>query len=371
MTGKRKKPDKTKEIAVFLAKGLIVLILALLPGVLVMIKYDPYLFLGTQPKPYIYVHNERYQIPGMARHEDYNLAVLGTSMVENFSDSYLSEKFNAKALRLPINASYITEQIKILDIVKKYKDVRTILWAIDYRTIDINYGDIYEKNVKFPDYLYDENPINDWRYIIDHNNFFLALKQYRMRKTGVNPFDYFITDRDTLNTWMWRGTNRSLIVQDYKDIYEGKKSLYDKINNLPLEVTKNTIDKALIEAIKRYPDTEFKLFFPPKSILWYKLLDQRGILEKKLAALTYVVDKASAYPNVEIYNFQNVFELTENLDLYLDVTHFNQTGNYFMADAIAEKRLLTNPDSFRKDCAELIARVRSDEINRLAEESLK
>ena len=70
MTGKRKKPDKTKEIAVFLAKGLIVLILALLPGVLVMIKYDPYLFLGTQPKPYIYVHNERYQIPGMARHED-------------------------------------------------------------------------------------------------------------------------------------------------------------------------------------------------------------------------------------------------------------------------------------------------------------
>ena len=55
----------------------------------------------------------------------------------------------------------------------------------------------------------------------------------------------------------------------------------------------------------------------------------------------------------------------------MDVTHFNQTGNYFMADAIAEKRLLTNPDSFRKDCAELIARVRSDEINRLAEESLK
>ncbi|MGI6124153.1 MAG: hypothetical protein ACOYIG_08190, partial [Acetivibrionales bacterium] len=79
----------------------------------------------------------------------------------------------------------------------------------------------------------------------------------------------------------------------------------------------------------------------------------------------------SAYPNVEIYNFQNVFELTENLDLYLDITHFNKTGNYYMADAIAEKRLLTNPDSFRKDCAELLSRVRSDEINKLAQESLK
>ena len=69
-----------------------------------------------------------------------------------------------------LNASYITEQIKVLDIVKKYKDVNTILWAIDYRTVDINFGDVYEKNVTFPDYMYDENPINDWRYIINHNN---------------------------------------------------------------------------------------------------------------------------------------------------------------------------------------------------------
>ena len=371
MAGKRKKPNKAKELAAFLVKGLIVLILALLPGVFVMLKFDPYLFLGTQPKPYLYIHNERFQIPGMARHEDYNLAVIGTSMIENFSDSYLSEKFDTKALRLPINASYITEQIKVLDIAKKYQDVNTILWAIDYRTVDINVGNVYEKNVKFPGYMYDEKLINDWKYIINHNNFFLALKQFQMRKTGVNPFDQMITDRETLNTWTWKGTNRSLIIQDYKEIYEGQKSLEDKINNLPLEVTKNTIDKTLIEAIKRYPDTKFKLFFAPKSILWFKLLDQRGILEKKLDTLTYVVDKASAYPNVEIYNFQNVFELTENLDLYLDITHFNKTGNIYMADAMAEKRHLTDPESFRKDCDELITRVRTDEIDKLAAESLK
>ncbi|NLL96572.1 MAG: hypothetical protein GX227_05625, partial [Clostridiaceae bacterium] len=171
--------------------------------------------------------------------------------------------------------------------------------------------------------------------------------------------------------WTWKGTNKALIVQDYKELYEGRKSLYDKINNLPIEVTKNTVDQALIKAIERHPDIEFKLFYAPKSILWFKLLDQRDILEKKLEALTYVVDKVSAYPNVEIYNFQNVFELTENLDLYLDITHFNKTGNYYMADAMAEKRHLTDPDSFRKDCAELLSRVRSDEINELAETSLK
>lgn len=371
MTNKKQKPNKLKEVTLFLVKGLIVLILALLPGVFVMLKFDPYLFLGLQPKPYIYIQNERFQIPGMARHEDYDIAVLGTSMIENFSDSYLSERFGGTALRLPINASYITEQIKVLDIAKKYKDVKTVLWAIDYRTVDINEGDVYLKNVKFPDYMYDEKPLNDWKYIVNHNNFYWALKQYQMRKTSINPFNYMVTDREKLNTWTWKGTNRALIIQDYKDIYEGKKSLYDKINNLPIDVVKNTIDQTLIKTIEKYPDTEFKLFFAPKSILWFKLMDQRGILEKKLEILTYVVDKASVYSNVEVYNFQNVFELIENLDLYLDITHFNKTGNYYMADSMAEKKHIADPESFRKECAELLARVRSDEINQLAEDSLK
>ena len=372
MTDRKHKQSKAKEVALFLAKGLIVLILALLPGVFIIVKFDPYNFLGNQPKPYIYIQNERFQIPGMARHEDYEIAVLGTSMIENFSDSYLSEKFGATALRLPINASYITEQIKVLDIVMKYRDVKTVLWAIDYRTIDIHAGDIYTKNnAVFPEYMYDENVLNDWRYIVNHNNFYWALKQYRMRKTGINPFNYMITDREELNTWNWKGTNKTLIMQDYKELYEGKKSLYDKINGLPVEDVKNTVDQTLVKAIEKYPDTEFKLFFAPKSILWFKLLDQRGLLEKKLEALTYVVDRLSAYPNVEIYNFQNVYEITENLDLYLDITHFNKTGNYYMADAMAEKRHLTDPDSFRKDCDELILRVRSDEIEELARSALK
>ena len=95
MTDRKHKQSKAKEVALFLAKGLIVLILALLPGVFIIVKFDPYNFLGNQPKPYIYIQNERFQIPGMARHEDYEIAVLGTSMIENFSDSYLSEKFGA------------------------------------------------------------------------------------------------------------------------------------------------------------------------------------------------------------------------------------------------------------------------------------
>lgn len=368
---KNRNPSKLISFIIFLLKGLFVLALALLPGVLVMYKFDPYLFLGTQPKPYIYIPNERFQIAGMARHEDYDTVILGTSMVENFSDKYVSQKLNAKALRLPINASYITEQKMVLDIAQISRDVKTVIWAVDYRTVDIHEGDFYTKNVQFPEYMYDEKPINDWKYVVNHNNFFWALKQYQMRKTGVNPFDYMVTDREVLNTWNWKKFGRDLIMNDYKVLYEGKKNLYDKINNLPLDVVKKTIDNDLIKTIEKYPDTKFILFFPPKSILWFKLLDQKGLLEKKLEALTYVVDKASALANCEIYNFQNVFELTENLNIYLDITHFDQSGNIYMADAFADKRHRTNPDNIRKENQELIKRVRSKEIDKLAQDALK
>ncbi len=365
------KPNKAKALALFFIKGFIVLVLALLPGVLVMYKFDPYLFLGTQPSPRIYVPNERFQIPGMARHEDYDTIILGTSMIENFSDKYVSEKLGAKALRLPLNASYITEQKMILDMAQKHRDVKTVIWGIDYRTVDIPLGELYTKNVKLPEYMYDEKGINDWKYVVNHNNFYLALKQYQMRKTGVNPYKYFITDREVLNTWNWQRFGRDLLLTDYKDLYMGKKDVFDKINHLPLEVIQKTVDEELIKTIEKYPDTRFVLLFPPKSILWFKLLDQKNMLEDKLEALTYVVDKAVAYDNVEVYNFQNVFELTEDIDIYLDITHYSNKGNIFMTDAIAKKQYMTNPESFRRDCKELIDRVRSDEINKLAENALK
>ena len=54
----------------------------------------------------------------MARHEEYDTVILGTSMIENFSERYASQKLNANVIRLPINASYITEQKYVLDIAK-------------------------------------------------------------------------------------------------------------------------------------------------------------------------------------------------------------------------------------------------------------
>lgn len=372
MSRKNQQRSKGKEIVLFLIKGLFVLILALLPGVAAMLKYDPYMFLGLQPEPHIYIPNERFQIPGLARNEEYDTVILGTSMIENCSERYASQKLGSNVIKLPINASYITEQRMVLDMAEKYHDVKTVLWAIDYRTVDINPGDIYSKNdVVFPKYMYDEKILNDWRYIIDHNNFFWALKQLQMRKTGVNPFDYMVTDREVLNTWNWKTFSRQLIIKDYRDLYEGKKSLYDKINNLPAEVAKKTIDEELIKSIEKYPDTKFVLLFPPKSILWFKLLDQKGILEKKLDVLTYVVDRASSLPNCEVYNFQNVSEITENLDLYLDITHYNNKGNNYMIDSIAEGRHRTDPETFRNDNEELIKRVRSAEIDELAQNCLK
>lgn len=365
-----KNSHKYKMVTAFLAKGLLVLVLALLPGLVIMLKIDPYNFLGLQ-KGHIYVPVERYQIPGLALHENYDTCILGSSMIENFSEKRVDEKLGVHSIRLPINASYVIEQRMALDLAMQNHQIKTVIWGIDYRSVDIKNGDLYSKNVVFPEFMYDNQPLNDWKYLVNHYNFFLGLKQLYMRKTGINPYDYFETDRETLNSWSWKRFGRDLILTDYKALYEGSKPLSDKINNLDAKYAFETIDKTVIDAAAKYKDTRFVFLLPPKPVLWFKLLDEKGVLEKKLSVQQYFVDQASKYPNCEVYNFQNVWDITENLDLYLDITHYSQVGNNYMTDSIAEKRHLTTPESFKSEAAELLARVRSEATAKVAESALK
>ncbi len=357
---------KNKVVSFFL-KGLIVLLGAIVPLSVFQYRVDPYSYFRLQDDGQIYVPIERYQIPGLARNENYDTVILGSSMIENFSEKYVSEKLGVKAIKLPINASYVTEQRMVLDMAEKYHEVKNVLWVVDYRTVDIHYGDVYEKEVAFPFYMYDENPLNDWKYLLNQNNFFLSLKQLYMRKTGVNLHDYYVYDRETLNTWNWKRFSKDLIAEDYRELYYGRRDLYLKINNLDEEAARETIDKTVLDAAAQYPDTQFYLVLPPKPILWYKLLDQKGILEKKLSIQQYLTSKAESYPNVKVYNFQNSYEITENLDLYLDITHYSQVGNKYMADAISEGRNQVDAASFQSEAQELLAYVRSPKIESLAQ----
>ena len=346
-----------------LLKGTIIFLLSVFPISLFMIKMDPYQFFN---KDDLYLSQERFQIPGIARNQTYNTAIIGTSMIENFIDSEVSKQLSTDAIKLPINASYATEQGMVIDMAIKHNNVETIIWNIDYRCLDIEYGETYEKKIEFPTYMYDEKSYNDWKYIVNHSNLFLSIRKLIYETNNVDKYNEFKTDLNTLNTWYkWQDFSKKNILDDYKQLKSGIRDFDDKLNFNDISEIEKVIDKELIERFDKYKHINFVLTFPPKSILWFRLLDEKELLNNKEHAQLYLLKRIEKLENVTVYNFQNVYQITENPDIYHDVSHYNKSGNDFMLDSIKDKTHQTNSVKYEKQMKDLRNHIYSDKVENM------
>lgn len=343
-----------------LLKGLIILTLAIVPIGTFVVKMDPYQFFKEDD---IFLSQERYQIPGLAKNQTYDTAIVGTSMIENFVDSEVSEALNVNAIKLPINASYATEQGLVIDRAMEHNNPKNIIWNIDYRCLDIDLGDFYEKEIEFPEYMYDDKLSNDWRYIINHSSLFLSMKKKIYKDSGRDEFNEFKDDLDKLNTWYgWQEFSRDRLLDDYKELKSGKRDLGDKLNFNDLSQVEDIIDKELISRFERYSDTNFIITFPPKSILWFRLLDEKAILDDKEQAQLYLLKRVRNLSNVSVYNFQNVYEITENFDIYHDLNHYDKSGNDYIIESIKNKTHKTDENQYIDEMKDLREHIYSDKV---------
>ncbi len=345
-----------------LIKGILILILAVVPIGFFVISMDPYQFFKSDD---LFIEQERFQIPGLARNQMFDTAIIGTSMIENFVDSEVSENLGVDAIKLPLNASFVTEQGMVVDMATAHNDMKHIIWNIDYRCIDIYYGELYEKEIKFPKYMYDELRYNDWRYIVNHSNLFLSIKKLFYEKNEKDHFNEFKTDLNNLNSWYyWQEFSEQLLIEDYTKLKSGERKLSDKLNTeIDLNEIKKVIDIEIVDRIKEYSDINFSLIFPPKSILWFRLLDEKGLLKDKERAQLYLLEQLENLDNVEVYNFQNIYEITEDFDIYHDLNHYNKSGNDYMIRSIKEKNHITSPTQYKKQMEDLKSHMYSEKID--------
>ena len=79
---------------------------------------------------------------------------------------------------------------------------------------------------------------------------------------------------------------------------------------------------AVVEGwLRAHPDTEFDIFFPPYSILFWDKTARLGQTEAMLSALEQACNTLLTYDNVKLYGFLLDREIVENLDNYCDYVH--------------------------------------------------
>jgi len=298
-----------------------------------------------------YFYNQVYQSPGIIDSFDFDSAIVGTSMTENFRVSWFGE-YGYTTQKISYSGAR-TKEIRVLmeKIFEKNPEVRMIFSEIEaYQLLE----DPDSRFAEEPTYLYDDLISNDAKYWWNADVFWAASARVLEAIMGV---EHNIDDAYTWEDFELFSKERILAnigdelrrLESERDTYAGNSIDMEEAYGLAESNLTNYID--IFEA---HPNTEFYFYFPPySSLYWYEnvLTNDTYILDVD----EYVANRLISIPNVHVFYFQNEFDWIENIDNYRDECHHSPEINRMILDKIMagenellEDNLHENFDAMRK-----------------------
>ena len=298
--------------------------------VLLQIIVDPY-FHYHKPITKYRLNDERYINDGIARHFDYDAIITGNSLSQNFSTSQYDELFGTKSVKLPFSGAGYKEIWESLGRALEYNDeVKEVLVCMDLQDLDRDADwERYEGN---PTYLYDDNILNDVRYVFNKDAIYrgtlynllwtvtghesTSMNEYSSweRETGPeNACSYLkpVTDDMVADSWIF----------DEEDIDREEENLTQNV----------------IKVIEAHPNVQFKLVIPPSSIARWCEYYELGEVQYRIDSLEHALFLLQ-YKNVEVYGFDDAFEITMDLNKYSDTIHYDSETNGWIVNEVYNNR---------------------------------
>ncbi len=310
---------------------LIALVVMCFAGIVALVVYvDPF-FHYHEPLsnfPYI-VDNQLSQNPGMARNMKYDSCIIGSSMTVNFDTDDFKEIMGLDTVKLSYSGAYPKDDYNILSIVYDSKslarmtnDVSAVFFAMD---IPVMSADTETVKYPRPEYLYDDNVLNDVKYVLNKD----VLLQYIFRPfiqgKGSDLSEIYYS------WWTPEYYNTKWVMKNYEEPEkEEKETPADGL----ITATGINLDVNILPFVSQHPETEFYFFFPPYSILYWHNISQYNTMEATFAQYQYVADRLLEYDNVHLFYFQNMDEVTD-LNNYADYSHYKPEINRYMVECFA------------------------------------
>jgi hypothetical protein len=264
---------------------------------------------------------QRYINPGLARNADYDFVITGSSLMENYDLAKVAQLCNAKPVNLATSAMAAYEQRKILEVALSHRAPKRVVMTLDFNSFapPAN-ASLPEITDPLPLYLYNDNPLDDYPYLLGGP---VAMRSLAILR-GV-PVGRYSTNPD--RAWSWDhevsfSRTRAMTGIDPANINRNFHQGPRTIENMRASFEAN-----IARLIESNPGTRFTLIFPPYSIIVWADFVQRDQLDVSLAFKRYVVQRLASTPNVELLDFQWDDTITHDLDLYADIYHFSPAIN--------------------------------------------
>lgn len=316
--------------------------LILIAGSILII--DPYFHYHKPLKFLSYcLGDQRYINDGIGRYFEYDSIITGTSMTENFKSSLFDNLFNSNSIKVPFSGgSYKEINDNLKRTLKRKKDIKYILRGLDYN--QIIQDSEYMKYDNLPIYLYDNNPLNDYKYLFNKVVVIKGLSgviTYTLLGKNTTTFDEY-------SNWnnKYQSGKENVLINYKKNKKENIKE--EKLEKKDIEIIDKNIEKNVISLVKKYPNTKFIYFITPYSIVYWDQLKQEGKIEKQIMAEKYMIEKLLEYPNVELYSFFNNYEMICNLDNYRDLGHYMENISDKILHWISKKEYQLTKENYEE-----------------------
>lgn len=274
---------------------------------------------GIQP---VYL-NERYQNAGLAKNLEYDTVIVGSSVTANFRPSQFNELFDAKTIKLTYPGGCFADFNTALDLAFSTNEIKRVFWSLDPKILMTDYD---KAPTPLPEYLYNNNPFDDIKYFLN--------KDILLEQCGESVLATLRGDSVSLDdafTW------------DDKYEFSHEHSLWSYVRpdwseeTTPIDAYDNIINQNLasvLKFVKSHPETEFYLFTPPYSMLYWDRVLRDGSYAAVLALYDRLLDELPQYENVKYYCFA-MDRVTIPLGNYTDEVHYSGEISRYLAQTMA------------------------------------
>ena len=292
------------------ACGLLAAVLVLLAAcAAVVYLVDPCLYYRMPDKWEPVFFSERYQGAGLAKNVPADTVLVGTSMAANYRASEVGETFGGSAVRITIPDGYLSEFDQVMDVVFRSQTPKRVVFALD---LNILVRDESGVTGAMPEYLYNDSLLDDAKYLLNKDTLYYSLYVLMTNRWGGGQT---LDESFTWDEGIWwnhmtalAGYTRPEVAEETADTAAFRDHARQNL--------------AVVESwVRAHPDTEFDIFFPPYSILFWDKTARLGQTDAMLAALGQACGTLLNYDNVKLYGFLMDREIVENLDNYCDYVH--------------------------------------------------
>jgi hypothetical protein len=304
----------------------------------------------------MYSQDSRLQNAGLIKSQVFDTLFMGTSLAIHFHQSDIDRVLGVKSLKLAMTGSSSREQVFVLEAALARKAKR-VIWEVDdwifhdAPEIDANTklpADLYRGSVKgVASYLFDGAMARESLWIAARS--IPPLEPAVAALTNETIFKFPVASADDINT-LPAGEdagalyNAGRALAAYRYITDPVRSKY-LLDDTDYDMKVRVFERDAIGLIRAHPDVTFDIYLPPYSILQWVALRETSpeTLNSVYAFSGYLCRRLMAFPNVRLFDFRGVKDVTHDLNNYSDVVHHSPAIDRKILDWLAQGKYRVNP----------------------------